>query len=211
MNEEEWRQSIPLILRIARWVANRVNASVTVRDELLAEGVTHLWRKIHLFDPTQATFRTWATAVLHNLCVSMIRKEATRRNLINKARTEAQIEQERQLREGPAPSGPEQEEARRPRFDIVETLDRLRHPIDRILLGAYAGVISSCRPDVVERWCREAGFEHAAALHGIEALPRARRKRALATLVGQTSDWVRQRIFRATQVLKDEGFGGACP
>jgi RNA polymerase sigma factor (sigma-70 family) len=212
--DEEWRSLIPQIERIARRVANRCNASPTVRDELADEAVGHIFRVYDKFNPAIANFSAWGDTVLRNLCVTLIRKEAARRRLADNVRQSLSSDGH-----VPQPGGPvrlpESEQAERaaneasvPRIDIVALLKRLPSPQDRLLLGAYQGVLSTCEAEAVNRWCRDANWDHAAALTALEELPRQQRKQAIAHIVGAKVDWVRQRIFRAVQRLKNDGTAG---
>jgi RNA polymerase sigma factor (sigma-70 family) len=211
--DEEARQLAPVIERIARQVANRQNASRTVRDELAGEVVGHVFSVIHTFDPSVAKFSTWCYAVVRNHCVTLIRQEARRRGIAEKARDAAKIDEERQLLEGPAPSPAEEREeaelrAGRPRFDLVPLLDAHLQPIDRLLLAGYVGLLSAVDGDVVDRWCRDAERPDAAGLTEIEGVPKSQRKQAMARILGEKLGWVRQRIFRAVQRLKQQGLEG---
>jgi RNA polymerase sigma factor (sigma-70 family) len=211
--DEEIRDRTQQIERIARQVANRLNASSTVRDELYDAAVGHVFAVMHTYDPTVAKFSTWCYTVLRNQCVTLIRQEAKRRKIIKKARGVAEVDEERQLRSGPAASAMEvREEGVRAStatgFQFVPLLDAHLKPIDRLMLAAYLGALSTVGDEVVARWCREAAHEGAASLAGVEQLPTTQRKEAIAAVLGESLGWVRQRIFRAVQRLKERGFGG---
>jgi RNA polymerase sigma factor (sigma-70 family) len=211
--DDEIRDRTQQIERIARQVANRLNASSTVRDELYDAAVGHVFSVIHTYDPTLAKFSTWCYTVVRNQCVTLIRQEAKRNKIVKKARGVAEVDEERQLRSAPTASAMEEseEEARASAgtgFQFAPLLDEHLKPIDRLMLAAYLGVLSTLGDDVVARWCREAGHEGAASLAGVEQLPTSQRKEAIAAVLGESLGWVRQRIFRAVQRLKDRGFGG---
>jgi len=211
--EDEARRLIPQIQRLARAAANRLNASPVVRDELDAEAVGHVFGVIDTFDPRLASFSTWCFTVLRNRCVTLIRQEAARRNLGKKLGQRKALDAERHQSEGAGMSPLEavedaaEREARRPRFDIVQVLERHLKPNDRMLVAAYAGLLAACCPEVVDRWCREAKWNHAVAFQATANLPQRQRKEALAGIVGEKVDWVRQRIFRALRRLQDREFG----
>lgn len=214
--DEEARDRTPQILGIAKQVANRLNASTTVRDELYDAVLGHVFAVMHTYDPTKARFSTWCYTVVRNQCVTLIREEARRTKLYKKARGRAEVDEERQLKAGPAASPLEEREqdernAAGKGFDFVPLLDRHLQPIDRLMLAAYLGVLSTVGDDVVVRWCREAGRDDAARLTVVEQLPKSQRKHAIAHALGEGLGWVRQRIFRAVQRLKDRGFGGQQP
>lgn len=211
--DDEIRERTQQIERIARQVANRLNASSTVRDELYDAAVGHVFAVIHTYDHTKAKFSTWCGTVIRNQCVTLIRQEAKRKKIIKKARGVAEVDEERQLRAGPATSAMEErEEGARATtaagFQFVPLLDEHLRPLDRLMLAAYLGTLSTVGAEVVARWCREAGHEGAASLAGVEQLPTSQRKAAIAGVLGESLGWVRQRIFRAVQRLKERGFGG---
>jgi RNA polymerase sigma factor (sigma-70 family) len=206
-SEEESQLLIPQIERIARRVARRLNASPSVRQEFDADAVGHVFEVIDRFDAERASFGTWCQTVLRNHCVTLIRREAGRRKLIENVGNAAAIEAERRLGEGPPPSPLEERENRPPQIDVAKLLEERLQPLDRLLFATYAEVLSACAAETVERWCREAGCEQA-ALRAIEALPRSQRKNRLAAALGENIDWVRQRIYRAVQRLKAGGIGG---
>lgn len=211
--DDEWRGLIPQIERIAIAVGRRTNASPTVRDELASSAVTHVFDRICRFDKTRASFPTWCTAILKNHCISLIRREASQ---AKRAKGHADIvarEHQRRLQDDPPPTPLESDEdgasgALRPRLDVVETLERHLQPIDRILIAVYADLCATCGAETLARWCLDAGGVEATALAPIEALPKTKRKQALAALLGEKNDWVRQRMFRAGRRLKERGLGG---
>ncbi|MFM8498124.1 MAG: sigma-70 family RNA polymerase sigma factor [Planctomycetia bacterium] len=212
--DDEWRVLLPQIARIAAVVGQRKNASPTVRDELAATAVVHVYERIQHFDPARATFATWCRTVLSNHCVSLIRREAAHAKRMQRHADHVAHEHEQRLHDDPPPTPLEAQEtraeqARRPRFDIVEALEKHLQPIDRILIVVYAELCSQCNAETLARWCVDAGGVDAAALPAVEALPKMKRKQALAALLGQKIDWVRQRIFRASKRLKEHGVGGA--
>lgn len=210
---DEWHALLPQIERIAVSVGRRNNASPTVRDELESSAVAHVYQRITHFDPTRATFSTWCQTVLRNHCVSLIRGEASRTNRGKKHAESVAHEHQQRLAGAPPPTPLETDEdqaaaARRPQVNVPEVLERHLQPIDRILLVVYAELSPACGEETLARWCTEAGGVDSAALRAIETLPKARRKQALAGMLGESVGWVRQRIFRATQRLKDRGLRG---
>jgi len=212
--DEEWRSLIPQIERISRRVANRCNASRTVRDELANDAVGHIFAVYGKFNAAIASFPAWCDTVLRNLCVTLIRKEAARYRLADNVRDSLSLEGQASQRGGPAQlseSGHADlaaNEASASNVDIMALLEKLPSPQDRLLLGAYQGVLCKCNPEAVDRWCRDAGWDHAIVLRALEQLPRQQRKRAIAQIVGAKVDWVRQHIFRAVQRLKNDVNGG---
>jgi len=215
--DDEWRLLLPQIERIARSVANRCNASRTVRDEFAASAVSHVYAVYEKFDPGIASFRTWCGTVLRNHCVNLIRSEARGRKALDKLR-DCAVEREAERLDAPPPPSPaeeretqaEQAAAQRggSAVGLVERLEKLASAQDRILVAAYYGVLSACGAETVDRWCREAGWAHAESLRALEQVPRTKRKRAIAGIVGSSADWVRQHIFRAIGRLKDGEVGG---
>lgn len=213
--DDEWRALVPQIARIAEFVGHRSNASPTVRDELEASAVTYVYERIAQFDRNVSAFSTWCRTVLKNRCVSLIRSEAVRRKRVQGHADAVSQEHEQRLDDDPPPTPLEIAEddaakAHRPRLDVVDVLERhLVQPIDRILIVVYAELCEACGDKTLTRWCDEAGGVDAAALRSIESLQQRSRKRALATLLGEKVDWVRQRIFRAGRLLKQSGVGGS--
>jgi len=210
--DDEWRGFLPQIEQIAETVGRRTNASPTVRDELVASAVAHVYERITHFDPQQSAFRTWCWTVLKNHCISLIRREAVQRKRMQGHVDYVAHEHAKRLLDDPSFSPLEAQEyladeARRPRLDIVRVLEENLQPIDRILLVGYAGLCAACGDSTLARWCVEAGDVDAAALTAIEALAKTKRKKALAGLLGEKVDWVRQRIYRATVLLKECDLG----
>lgn len=201
--DEEALELKPRIERIARSVATRSNASRTVRDQLYDDAVGHVFSVYHKFDPQVASFSTWCFTVLRNHCVTLIREEARKSKHLKRARDAAKVEDERRHQEKPAPSPAEEQEDRVPRVDLVALFDRHLDPLDRLLVAAYEGLLKRFGSVIADRWCREAGRGDAAAWLAIESLPQTQRKRAEAALIGENIDWLRTRIWRAMQTLKD--------
>lgn len=199
--DDQWQELLPQIEKIALRVATRLNASAGVRDELLSEATSHISDAIKSFDPDKARFSTWCKTVLRNLCVSQIRKEAVRRTRQAKYGESVARGLAAQWRGGP------EEIAEKPRFDLVEVLERHLLPTDRLLLATYAGVLADCGAEAVEGWCREAECADLEALRTVDALPKVNRKQALALVFGQKLSWVAQRIFRSIQAIKRGGIG----
>lgn len=212
--DDEWRPLIPQIDQIARRVANRCNASQMVRTELADEAVGHMFSVYEKFNPAIASFSAWADRVLRNLCISLIRREAVRRKLTDSFREFLSQKGQASQPVGPAElseSGSADQashESLLSNGDIEALLEKLPSAQDRLLLGAYQGILSVCDAEAVDRWCRDSGLDHAGPLRALEQLPRQQRKQALAHIFGATVDWVRQRIFRAVQRLKTDGQGG---
>lgn len=201
ISDEEARRLVPHIERIARQVANQLNASRWVRDALAQDAVGHVFTVYHKFDPAIASFGTWCHTVLRNKCVSLIRKDAGRRRAMGGLHDEASIAEERQRREGPVSSADEPL-VERPLPFLLARFEMYLVPLDRLLLGAYQGLLSRFGVEVVHRWCRADKRDGDAAFLEIETMPQNKRKQALAQLFGETSDWVRQRIFRAVEKLR---------
>ena len=174
----------------------------------------HVFGVYEKFNPSIAAFPAWCDTVLRNLCVSLIRKEAVRYKLADNVRESLSLGAHAREAEDPTQVAIAEQEARAanaapgPNVDIVALLEKLPSPQDRLLIAAYQGVLSACEAEVVERWCQESNWDHAAALLALEQLPRQQRKQAVAQIVGARVDWVRQRIFRAVQRLKTDGNGG---
>lgn len=214
--DDEWRELLAQIEPIAISVGRRCNASPTVRDELVGSAVTHVYERIAHFDPAQSAFRTWCRVVLKNHCISLIRSEASRtRRVKEHADHVARIHEQRLLDEPhPTPLETAEDEAERSRrrpIDVATTLEQHLQPVDRILLAVYAELCAACGAATLARWCEEAGGVDAAALPAIEALAKSKRRKALAGLLGEKVDWVRQRMFRAVCRLRDRGIGGVDP
>jgi len=212
--DDHWSEWLPQIGRIAASVGRRTNASRTVRDELEGSAVTHVYERIAHFDPTRGAFSTWCQTILRNHCVSLIRGEASRINRGRRHAEDVAHKHEQRLAEAPPPTPLEVDEDRaaadrRPKIDVVATLERHLQPIDRVLLVVYAELCSTCGDATLGKWCIAAGGIDRAGLLTIEKLPKARRKQALATLCGESVGWVRQRIFRAARRLKERGVGEA--
>lgn len=213
--DDEWHALVPQIAMIAESVGRHSNASPTVRDELEGSAVAHVYERISHFDHSLGGFPTWCRTVLKNHCISLIRCEAVRRKRVQGHADDVAHEHEQRLHDTPPPTPLEiheaaAAEAHRPRLDVVDVLERhLVQPIDRILIVVYAELCAACGDETLARWCRDAGDVDAIALRAIEALPQRSRKQALAKLLGEKVDWVRQRMFRAGKLLKQHGVGGA--
>ena len=212
--DDEWRDLLAQIEPIAITVGRLCNASPTVRDELTGSAVTHVYERIAHFDPQQSAFRTWCRTVLRNHCVSLIRSEASKTKRTQRHADHVARDHERRLLDEPPPTPLEAAEdaaakTRHPPIEVAATLERHLKPVDRILIAVYAELCSACAAATFARWCDEAGGLDAAALRAIEGLATSRRKAALADLLGERVDWVRQRIFRAVRRLRDCGIGGA--
>jgi RNA polymerase sigma factor (sigma-70 family) len=201
-SDEEALQLKAQIDGIARMVATRCNASRTVRDRLYEDATGHVFAVLHAFDRQRGAFSTWCYTVLHNHCVSLIRAESQERKYLEHARDAARVEDERRRLEKPAPSAIEEREQRMPRAQLVAAFDRHLEPLDRLLVAAYEGLLQRFGTDVCDSWCRAAGRSDSAAWHDIEAKPQGQRKKALAALLGESLAWVRTRIWRAMQALK---------
>jgi RNA polymerase sigma factor (sigma-70 family) len=214
LTDDEWRDLLAQIEPIAASVGHRCNASPTVRDELADSAATHVFEHIEQYDPMKSAFRTWCRTVLRNHCVSLIRREATRVKGAKRHADRVRQAHEQRLLDEPPPTPLESAEdeaaqARRRPIDIAASLERYLQPVDRILLAVYAELSAACGPATLARWCEEAGGVDPAALGPIEALGKSKRKQALAGLLGEKVDWVRQRIFRAIRRLRDRGIGSA--
>lgn len=211
--EDEWRELLAQVEPIAITVGRRCNASPTVRDELLSSAVSHVYERYDHFDPQKSAFSTWCRTVLKNHCISLIRSEAARTKRTKRHADHVARAQEQRLLDEPPPTPLEVAEeeaakARRRPLDVSATLERHLQPVDRVLLVVYAELSTACGSATLARWCEEAGGVDATALTAIEALAKPKRKQALALLLGETVDWVRQRMFRAVQRLKDRGIEG---
>lgn len=204
--DNQWSSLVSEIRRIANSVAIRKNASPTVRDELLAAAVEHIYDKRDKFDPARASFNTWCWTVLANLCVDLIAREAAERRRRARYRSAEEYRQEQQLRPTrPKSTGDEDDETedqRRPRPDLLPLLEARLTPMDRLLVATYAGVLGGFDRDVVDRWCREAACDHAADLLRVATIPQRERMRAVAETLGRKLDWVRTRMYRAFRDLR---------
>lgn len=214
--DDEWRELLAQIDPIVISVGRRCNASPTVRDELAASAVTHVFERIEHYDRTKSGFGTWCRTVLKNHCISLIRSEAAQTKRVKRHADHVARTHEQRLLDDPPPTPLESAEdeatkGRQPALDVAATLERHLQPVDRILLAVYAELCAACGPATLARWCEEAGSVDPAALPGIEALAKSKRRQALAGLLGEKVDWVRQRMFRAVRRLRDLGIGGVDP
>lgn len=216
---DQWSALVPQIERLAKSVGLQTNATPTVRDQLCAEAVSHVYEASAEFDPCQGRFVAWCQRVLRNRCVDLIRKEAAQRRRFDRYRTDAEREFADALRAErqtvPVASGASDgtlaTDPGRLRADLVNLLERHLEPLDRLLLTTYLAALDTCGDDVVDRWCREAGLDHTDDVRMIATLPQKNRKKELAKAIGRELDWVRTRIYRAVEKLKAAGLPGELP
>lgn len=204
LTEDEWRDRLPEIERIAGKVGRSKNASPNVRDRLQSEAAGHIAEVIGQFNSAKGSFSTWCWTVLGNLCVTMIRKEARERERFDGYRGEMLHTGRRRMAGQESQSGEEElpDDERQPLPDLVPLLEQKLKPIDRLIVAAYHGVLNACGDDIVDRWCAEAKTDKAIDLRAAAVVPRQNRSQAVADALGRKLDYVRTRLFRAMQTLK---------
>lgn len=179
-----------IIEEVALVVATKLSMLPLTRDEFLSDAVSWVWNRRHRFDPSLASFRSWASSVLRNRGVDIIRRHARDQAMKREKRYEAMIDQR-----SPAPVREDRDPA-----DMLEAhLDGL----NRVLVAVEYRLLGRLAPDRSAAWLEHADVPAGFPWQVIEAVEdRASRRKALAAACGRNYAWLNQRLYRAIQTMQ---------
>ena len=200
IDEAAWGGLLPRIEALARRVARKLNMSPLTRDEFISGAASWISLQHEHYDSAKGDLGGWCFRVLYNHGVTHIRKGARHGQAIARWRNDVGITKTQMFRADQ--SLPDSDST--PQADAADLLERHVAGENRIILAIDCGMLAGTDAARVSRWLTEAQLPPDFPWREIEAVEKqAARRLALSAAFGQNEAWLRQRIRRTLQKLRD--------